>query len=191
MTKGRTALAVVISALVLAGASGAGAAGAWTAPKTAWGDPDLRGTWPLDSVARTPMQRPPQYGDRLFLSDAEFAAAEKGAADMRHRYEVEEKVGKLSVGHWTEYGAPSRQTSLIVEPKNGRLPEMTPEGKRLEAMGAGGCVVLGELGYYGRFGFESDPELRYGDAPAAYFQRLIFKGPAPPGQVRFHPVFEA
>ena len=133
MTKGRTTLAVVISALVLAGASGAGAAGAWTAPKTAWGDPDLRGTWPLDSVARTPMQRPPQYGDRLFLSDAEFAAAEKGAADMRHRYEVEEKVGKLSVGHWTEYGAPSRQTSLIVEPKNGRLPEMTPEGKRLAA----------------------------------------------------------
>ena len=63
--------------------------------------------------------------------------------------------------------------------------------ERLEAMGAGGCVVLGELGYYGRFGFESDPELRYGDAPAAYFQRLIFKGPAPSGQVRFHPVFEA
>ena len=63
--------------------------------------------------------------------------------------------------------------------------------ERLEAMGAAGCVVLGEPGYYGRFGFESDPELRYGDAPAAYFQRLIFKGPPPSGQVRFHPAFEA
>ena len=133
MTRGRTALAVVISALMLAGSSPAGAASAWTAPKTAWGDPDLRGTWPLDSVARTPFQRPQQYGDRLFLSDAEYAAAVKGAADMRHRYEVEEKVGKLSVGHWTEYGTPSRQTSLIVEPADGRLPEMTPEGKRLAA----------------------------------------------------------
>ena len=133
MIRGRTALAVVISALMLASLSPAGAAPAFTPKKTAWGDPYLRGTWPVDSVARTPMQRPPQYGDRAFLSDAEYAAAVKGAADMRHRYEIEEKVGKLSVGHWTEYGTPSRQTSLIVEPANGRLPEMTPEGKRLAA----------------------------------------------------------
>ncbi len=63
--------------------------------------------------------------------------------------------------------------------------------ERLEALGAGGCVVLGEPEYYGRFGFRSDPALRYGDAPPAYFQRLIFKGAAPSGQVRFHPSFEA
>lgn len=63
--------------------------------------------------------------------------------------------------------------------------------RRLEATGAAGCVVLGDPGYYARFGFESDPALRYGDAPAAYFQRLILKGPAPSGQVRFQPAFEA
>jgi putative acetyltransferase len=62
--------------------------------------------------------------------------------------------------------------------------------ERLKALGAWGCVVLGAPGYYGRFGFESDPMLRYGEAPAAYFQRLVFVGPAPSGQVRFHPAFE-
>ncbi len=63
--------------------------------------------------------------------------------------------------------------------------------ERLEALNAAGCVVLGAPGYYGRFGFQSDPRLRYGEAPAAHFQRLILKGPAPSGEARFHPSFEA
>ena len=133
MTKGRTALAIVISALLLGASMPAGAAPAWTPPKTSWGDPDLRGTWPLDSVSRTPFQRPPQYGDRAFLTDAEYAQAQKNVADLGKRYDIEEKVGKLSVAHWTEYGQTTRQTSLIVEPSNGRLPPMTPEGKKIAA----------------------------------------------------------
>ena len=63
--------------------------------------------------------------------------------------------------------------------------------ERLETLGAAGCVVLGEPAYYGRFGFQSDPQLRYSEAPAAYFQRLVFKGPRPSGQARFHAAFEA
>ena len=63
--------------------------------------------------------------------------------------------------------------------------------ERLVALDASGCVVLGEPAYYGRFDFQSDPQLRYGEAPAAYFQRLVFKGPAPSGQARFHAAFEA
>lgn len=105
----------------------------WTPPRTSWGDPDLRGMWPLDEVARTPFQRPPQYGDRAWLTDQEFAAAQKNADDLGKRFAIEEKVGKLSVGHWTEYGHALRQTSLIVEPANGRLPPMTEEGKKLAA----------------------------------------------------------
>jgi hypothetical protein len=45
----------------------------WSAPKTEWGDPDLRGTYPLDQVGRTPMQRRPQYGNRLLMTDEEYA----------------------------------------------------------------------------------------------------------------------
>jgi putative acetyltransferase len=61
---------------------------------------------------------------------------------------------------------------------------------RLRAMGADGCVLLGDPAYYSRFGFASDPRLRYRDAPAAYFQRLTFGSEAPVGAVEFHPAFD-
>jgi predicted N-acetyltransferase YhbS len=63
--------------------------------------------------------------------------------------------------------------------------------EQLKALKAAGCVVLGAPAYYGRFGFRSDPALRYGEAPAPYFQRLVFEGPPPSGQARYHPAFEA
>lgn len=62
---------------------------------------------------------------------------------------------------------------------------------RLRADRAGGCVLLGDPGYYARFGFASDPALRYADAPARYFQRLAFCDVVPCGEVAFHPAFDA
>src|SRR6267142_1559083 len=41
----------------------------WAAPKTAWGEPDLQGTWSY--AATTPLNRPPNVGDRE-LSQAEI-----------------------------------------------------------------------------------------------------------------------
>jgi hypothetical protein len=109
------------------------AAKAYSPPKTPWGDPDLQGTWPLDELGRTPMQRPAQYGDRLYLTDEEYnkalATAQKGLQAAAN----EEKANKLGQGHWFEGGVPIRQTSLIVEPKNGRLPPLTEKGKQLAA----------------------------------------------------------
>lgn len=68
--------------------------------------------------------------------------------------------------------------------------ELIREGlSRLEALGAGGCVVLGDPAYYGRFGFCHDPALVYPDAPAEYFQRLVLREPAPSGTVRYAPAF--
>ncbi|MEQ8371447.1 MAG: N-acetyltransferase [Alphaproteobacteria bacterium] len=54
---------------------------------------------------------------------------------------------------------------------------------------AGGCVVLGEPAFYGRFGFRADPRLRLEGVPPAYFQMLAFGGDVPSGMVRFHPAF--
>ena len=62
---------------------------------------------------------------------------------------------------------------------------------RLRAMDAQGCVVLGEPFYYDRFGFISDPDLRYGHAPPEYFQRLAFTNNIPTGEVAYHPAFDA
>jgi hypothetical protein len=50
----------------------------YKAPRTAWGDPDLTGMWPLE-VGNTRMQRDPKYGDQAWLTDAEYAAAIKAA----------------------------------------------------------------------------------------------------------------
>lgn len=62
---------------------------------------------------------------------------------------------------------------------------------QLRTLGAAGCVLLGDPGYYGRFGFESDPNLTYGGAPSPYFQRLILVGPPAKGDVTYHPAFGA
>lgn len=67
---------------------------------------------------------------------------------------------------------------------------LTREGlARLQAKGAGGCVVLGDPGYYARFGFVADPALRFTGAPPEYFQRLVLAGKAPTGEVRYAPAF--
>lgn len=61
---------------------------------------------------------------------------------------------------------------------------------RLRAMGAGGCVLLGDPGYYGRYGFAHDPQLTYDGGPPEAFQRLVLNGEAPRGAVRYHPAFD-
>lgn len=60
---------------------------------------------------------------------------------------------------------------------------------RLLARGAQGCVVLGDPAYYARFGFRSDPNLRYGDVPPEYLQRLCFGEQRPTGRVDYHRAF--
>lgn len=61
----------------------------------------------------------------------------------------------------------------------------------LRAQGAAGCVVLGDPGYYRRFGFEHDPDLRYAEAPAEYFMSMPFGAGKPTGQVAYHAAFDA
>ncbi len=61
----------------------------------------------------------------------------------------------------------------------------------LRDQGAAGCVVLGDPRYYGRFGFACDPALRYGDVPQEYFQRIVFRGPPPAGEITYHPSFDS
>lgn len=62
---------------------------------------------------------------------------------------------------------------------------------KLRSRGAKGCVVLGDPAYYGRFGFAHDPNLRYAGAAPRYFQRLVFSGLAPKGDVEYHASFDA
>jgi len=61
---------------------------------------------------------------------------------------------------------------------------------RLAALDAEGCVVLGDPGYYGRFGFVSDSALTYGGEASPYFQRLVLTGEPPRGNVSYHEAFD-
>lgn len=105
----------------------------WTPPVTPWGDPDLRGMWPLDYINGTPVQRPVEFGERRELTAEEFAERSERLAALNARYQNEIATNKMGMGHWSEMGEPNRMTSLIVEPADGRVPEMTPEGRRISA----------------------------------------------------------
>ena len=109
--------------------------------KTAWGDPDLSGMWPVDSVGGLPLQRPTAMGDRFLLTDAEVKVRDAAMERQRDAPAQETKSGKLGMGNWVEQtGAGGRQTSMVVEPKDGRLPPLTPEGKKMEALGRSSWV---------------------------------------------------
>lgn len=103
----------------------------YPAKKTEWGEPDFRGGWPIDHLnGRTPLQRDPKHGERIFLTEAEFGERADTVAQLAKRYENEDSQGKMGIGHWAEVAAANRRTSWIVSPANGRLPAYTEEGKR-------------------------------------------------------------
>jgi putative acetyltransferase len=61
----------------------------------------------------------------------------------------------------------------------------------LREQGAAGCVLLGEPEYYGRFGFQADPNLILPEVPAEYFQAISFGASHPQGIVSYHSAFSA
>lgn len=61
----------------------------------------------------------------------------------------------------------------------------------LQQLGAMGCVVLGDPGYYSRFGFAVHPGLELPGVPPQYFQALSFGTALPQGTVQYHAAFEA
>src|SRR5262245_25003451 len=116
----------------------------WTAPKTSWGDPDLQGIWTSDDCIGTPMNRAAQFGDRLYytekeLADRESAIARQSETDRQETVSESARAGTGPPGHWAERARrPCRQTSLVIDPSNGRTPDILPEARlRPQGEGAG------------------------------------------------------
>ena len=105
----------------------------WQVARTAWGDPDLRGMWPVDYLVGTPRERPADLGTRTEWSEEEYrqrlATAEEGLTLI----DKQDKIGILGMGHWTERGRPLWQTSLVTEPADGRMPALTEAGRAAQA----------------------------------------------------------
>ncbi len=101
---------------------------AWTPPHTAWGDPDLQGTWNFANL--TPLERPSELAGKDILTAEEAAAFEKQT--------LQERAATLSTGdrEWWDSGSKimkSRRTSLVVDPPDGRVPPLTPEARKRAA----------------------------------------------------------
>jgi hypothetical protein len=107
----------------------------WTQPKTPWGDPDLQGTWTSDDCIGTPMNRPAQFGDRLYYTEQELADRQRqiekqSQNDVTETVAPDARVGTGPPAHWGERARrPCKQTSLVVDPPNGQTPDFLPEAK--------------------------------------------------------------
>lgn len=108
--------------------------------KTSWGEPDFQGVWPIDSLGGLPLQRTVEQGNRVFLTQEEYAEREKRMERSRNAAETETKANKLGMGNWVEMTGAGHRTSLLIDPPNGRLPELTAEGKRLRDIGRSSWV---------------------------------------------------
>ncbi len=60
----------------------------------------------------------------------------------------------------------------------------------LRSRGARGCVLVGDPGFYSRFGFETFPDLAYAGVPNEYVLALPFKESVPRGGIVANTAFE-
>ena len=104
----------------------------WTMPHTADGQPDLQGVW--SNATTTPLERPTELGDKEFFTAAEAKAWEKRVVD-RNSMDQKSVAADVFVAYndaWYDRGtrtAKTMRTSMIMDPKDGKLPAMTADGK--------------------------------------------------------------
>ena len=101
-------------------------------PRSADGRPDLQGYWTNDTF--TPVERTPELGDK------EFFTPEEAVAYFKQRLERLNAQPKTDIHYddalWqaeTYSKQPNPRTSVVFEPRNGRLPPLTAEGQQRQA----------------------------------------------------------
>ncbi|MGH7341015.1 MAG: hypothetical protein ACREKH_11040, partial [Candidatus Rokuibacteriota bacterium] len=107
----------------------------YTTPKTAWGDPDLRGVYL--TATYTPLQRPAELKDKPLYTEEEAVAAFKRAVGADAEVDprtVHYDWKEYSMDAWQGGARPSLHTSLVVDPQDGRLPALTPEAQQRREM---------------------------------------------------------
>jgi hypothetical protein len=103
---------------------------------TTWGEPDLQGIWtdPTD----TPLQRSPKYASQEFFSEDQRAELDRVRSgfigrDRRSERGTEADVAGAYNAIFTPLNRTGVRTSRIVDPPNGRLPQLTAGAQQLAA----------------------------------------------------------
>jgi hypothetical protein len=141
------ATVVAVVSLVLRGVAGqtsdttniAATAAVATGPalRTPWGEPDLQGIWSRD--VDIPLERPAQYANQEFLSDAEREELDRRIKDIVSRESTEGRRARgterdvnseFEQAPFVNHLPVGKRTSLIVDPPNGRIPPLTPEAQK-------------------------------------------------------------
>jgi hypothetical protein len=104
--------------------------------KTPWGEPDLQGIWTDETD--TPLQRSPKYASQEFFTEAQRAELDKERSALLRRDRRVERGTELDVAGaynavFTSMKRTGARTSLIVDPSNGRIPQLAPEAQKITA----------------------------------------------------------
>ena len=106
----------------------------WSPPRTPYGQPDLQGLWTNATV--TPFERPAEMSGKQVLTEqeaSEFEQRTNQARDADRRAPGTGADVDLAYNQfWYDRGTkviPTRRTSLVVDPPDGRLPPLTPEAQ--------------------------------------------------------------
>ena len=102
------------------------------APRTPWGKPDLGGVW--DFATLTPMERPAEFAGKERLTEEDVANIVARSAKFTE-FLSERGVGGNTGTYdefWFDFGSDvsaDRRTSLVIDPPNGRIPDLTPPAR--------------------------------------------------------------
>jgi len=97
--------------------------------RTPWGEPDLQGIW--TDEFDTPLERPAQYANQEFFSEAQRAELDKERSALLGRRATEREPGDAyNFAVFLSMKRTGSRTSLIIDPPNGRLPPVTLEAQK-------------------------------------------------------------
>jgi hypothetical protein len=114
----------------------------YTPPKTPWGEPDIQGNWPAQF--NIPRERPADAKGSAVLSDEEVAQRQAQTSkqfatrQQQQQANPNARVGIGPPGNWGEIGRPNKQTSLVVDPPDGKMPALTPQARAILQSERGG-----------------------------------------------------
>jgi len=131
------------------------------APKTAWGEPDLQGTWFV--MEAVPLERSAANANKPLLTDEEVAALDRNKAVAPGRNSRSENGTQDVEGAYNAVFnsilKTSKRTSMIIDPPDGRIPPLTPEAQQRQGGGRGGRgAAVGAGGRGARGGANDNPE---------------------------------